>query len=110
MNADLMSICLLQDTGRANYLLEVKIHSYSNPSHLDANGYCCDYWHFCNSQCDNTFQFCPFNFTSHPTSSTDSPSGLQSLKGNDSIEELDKTLVFNGASWPVSFQNVSTVT
>ena len=45
--ANVMQTFSLQDTGQANYLLEVKIHSYSNPSHHDANGDCCDYWSDC---------------------------------------------------------------
>ena len=46
----------LQDTGQANYLLEVKIHSYSNPSHTDVYGNCCD-WNGCDSMCDTHFKY-----------------------------------------------------
>ena len=88
----------LQDTGQANYLLEVKIHSYSNPSHTDVYGNCCD-WNGCDSMCDNTFQICPFNSTSHPNRATDCPLGLQSFRENDNIEGLNRTLVFKGISW-----------
>ena len=98
----------LQDTGQANYLLEVKIHSYSNPSHTDVYGNCCD-WNGCDSMCGNTFQICPFNSTSHPNRATDCPLGLQSFRENDNIEGLNRTLVFNGISWPVKFLKLSSL-
>ena len=88
--------------------LEVKVHSYINPSHRDASGQCCYFLPFslpdCISQCSNTFVFCPFDITSQPAGPDNCPLGMQLFKGNDNIVGLDYTLIFNGTLWPVGCQ------
>ena len=99
------SLFSFQDSGLADYSLEVKVHSYTNPSHKDADGQCCNFWHFplpgCISQCSNIFLFCPFNTTSQRARPDNCPLGMQLFKGNDTIVGLDYTLIFSGTTWPV---------
>ena len=45
---------------RGDYQLNIRVHSYSNPSHTRNNGRCCDFffwWLHC-GECDNYFIFC----------------------------------------------------
>ena len=107
---------------KANYVLEVRVHTYQNSDHKEVDGYCCESyaWVWCSDHCDNIFHFClrPTGTTRDDNSGncplgryntvSDVPGGDDISFGSSNIAPgVPNPLTFTGSSaWPVSIARI----
>ena len=97
---------------RADYVLEVRAHTYQNSRSRDSNDACCDIGFFSCGQCDNQFIFClRGSSTSNDGNPNNCPLGRYSTGeiGDDSFtfgspiaSGVPNPMTFTGSVWPVS--------
>ena len=107
-----MHDCLLQII-QADYVLEVRAHTYQNSGSRDRNGDCCDPVLFSCGQCDNQFIFClRRSSVSNDGNPNNCPLGRYSTGeiGDDDFtfsspiaSGVPNPMTFNGSVWPVSW-------
>lgn len=83
--------------------VEVRLHSYSNPTHEDCSGLPCDI----DGSCDNMFEFCvgvntPQGFRCF------SPKRISDVISDDVLTFNESALIELGVSNPLSFYDIST--
>ena len=95
---------------QADYVLEVRAHTYTNSDHRDSNGDCCDPG--CGG-CDNLFIFClRRSSTANDGNSNNCPLDKYTTTShieNDNFtfsspidSDVPNPMTFNGSVWPVS--------
>ena len=116
----------VQGSVRSDFVLEVQVHAYSNPTHArvspnknEPNGVCCDNFALppsCSDPCDNRFIFCLREFGRNDSNlgSQGCPYGREVTGHYDNNDDLTFTVgeefpggvlnpvIFSGTNWPVS--------
>ena len=98
---------------QADYILEVRAHTYQNSRHRDSNNDCCDFCLFCCGVCDNQFVFClRGSSTPNDGDPNNCPLGryITGEIGDDSFtfstpnlaSGVPNPMTFAGSVWPVS--------
>ena len=97
---------------QADYVLEVRAHTYQNSRHRDSNNDCCDIGFLSCGQCDNQFIFCLRGAsTSNDGNPNNCPLGRYSTGeiGDDDFtfsspiaSGVPNPMTFTGSVWPVS--------
>ena len=97
---------------QADYVLDVRAHTYQNSRHRDRNDDCCDIGFFSCGHCDNQFVFClRGSSTSNDGNPNNCPLGRYSTGeiGDDSftfsspiVNGVPNPMTFSGSVWPVS--------
>jgi hypothetical protein len=97
---------------QADYVLEVRAHTYRNSRNRDSDDACCDIGFFSCGQCDNQFIFClRGSSTSNDGNPNNCPLGRYSTGeiGDDSFtfsspiaSGVPNPMTFSGSVWPVS--------
>ena len=97
---------------QADYVLEIRAHSYQNSDHLERSGACCDYALFSCGYCDNQFVFCLRGSSTSNGNSNGCPLGSYSTQGyieddsftfgSPAFNGVPNPMIFHGNVWPVS--------
>ena len=111
-------IAVLQALVQGDYILEIRVHRFQNPTGERFDGRCCDDNRFDNcSPCENMFLFClrpPFfpntsnncplgSYTTGVVTSGEDPDDLQfPIDGSPIDTDVPNPLIFSGTEWPVS--------
>ena len=104
---------------QADYVLEVRAHTYENSGHRLSNGDCCDISLLECGECDNQFVFCLRGSSiSNDGNTNNCPLGRYSTGeiGGDSFtfstpiaSGVPNPMTFNGSVWPVSHNYCITI-